>query len=138
MLSSKAHNKSVELKLHLLAVANADKIFQNSVLGWKHQDKNNDPNILNVHRAIAPLKMDQEVFLVKLTLKELANNQGGRLHSLEAVSIDKEKSPIPEMTDADLKYKLTSHRHNRALIDIIVKNAQDYNRQNEKNRGCPR
>ncbi|OOR90557.1 LPD7 domain-containing protein [Moraxella bovis] len=134
MLSGKAYEKSVDLKTHLIAVSNADKLFENSIFGWQHEHKGADKNsdIGAVHRAIAPLKIDNEVYLAKLTIKEFAYD-GNRVYSIEAVELENEKSPIPEMVANDLDYKAKTDRHNGALIDIIVQNAQEYNRENQKN-----
>lgn len=133
MLSNKAHQKSDGLHLHLTAVANADKLFENAVFGWEHKDKD-EKSGNQIHRAIAPLKIEDQIYLAKLTIKELAREQGSRFYSLEAVEIEESKSPIPEMMRKNLdKQELSQHRHNGALIDIIVQNAQEYNRQNQKN-----
>lgn len=133
MLSGKAYNKSVDLKTHLIAVSNADKLFENAVFGWQHEHKGADQNadIGAVHRAIAPLKVNNEIYLAKLTVKEFAYD-GNRVYSVEAVEINHEKSPIPEMVANDLEYKAKTDRHNGTLIDIIVKNAQDFNRNQQK------
>lgn len=132
MLSGKAHEKSVDLKTHLLAVSNADKLFQNSIFGWKYQDRDNDENINAIHRAVAPFKADDKVYLAKLTVKELVRD-GNRVYSLEALEIEHEKSPVPEMTSID-QYKegFTLHRPNGALIDSIVQKAQDFNKNHQK------
>ena len=134
MLSNKAHEKSANLHLHLTVVANADKLFENSVLGWKTPYKNDSPDIEAIHRAIAPMKYNNEIYLVKLTIKELTKEQGNRVYSIEAVDIENEKNPVPEMMEEDTKkYGVTPHRLNEAFIDIIVKNAQEYNRNQQKN-----
>lgn len=133
MLSNKAHQKSDGLHLHLTAVANADKLFENAVFGWEHKDKD-EKSGNQIHRAIAPLKIEDQIYLAKLTIKELAREQGSRFYSLEAVEVEESKSPIPEMMREDLdKQELSQHRHNGALLDIIVQNAQEYNRQNQRN-----
>ncbi|MDO5652444.1 MAG: DUF5710 domain-containing protein [Moraxella sp.] len=132
MLSGKAHEKSVNVHTHLIAAANIDKLFENSVFGWQTKHKNNDVNMNAIHRAIAPLRIGDEVYLAKLTVQEFARD-GNRIYSVEAIEIDNEKSPIPEMVANDLQYEAKTDRLNRALIDIIVKNAQEYNRQQEKN-----
>lgn len=133
MLSNKAYQKSASLHVHLIAVANADKLFKNSVVGWQHQDKD-ELSGNTIHRAISPLKINNEIYLAKLTIKELPRQQGNRFYSIEAIEIENEKSPVPEMVRDDLDKKgLSQHRHNRALIDIIVENAQEYNNQHQKN-----
>ncbi len=134
MASGKAFEKSVNEQAHWVAVANADKLFENSVFAWQYQDRNEDINIDAIHRAIAPMKFNDEIYIAKLTIKELARGEGNRVYSVEAVDIEQSKSPIPIMTHADQdKQGFTQHRSNGALIDIIVKNAQEYNRENQKN-----
>lgn len=104
-------------------------MFENSIFGWQHEHKGADKNsdIGAMHRAIAPLKINDEIYLAKLTVKEFAYD-GNRVYSIEAVEVEQEKSPIPEMVANDLDYKAKTDRHNETLIDIIVKNAQEYNK----------
>ena len=134
MLSEKAYIKSANVNIHRIAVSNADKLFENAVFGWQSDDKNQDRNTNAVHRAIAPLKIDDTIHIAKLTIKEFANEvDGNRFYSIEAVELEDEKNPIPEMVADDIKYNARTDRLNGALIDIIVKNAQEYNRENQKN-----
>lgn len=133
MLSGKASNKSVNEEIHAIAVANADKLFENSVFAWQSGYKNDSPDIEAVHRTIAPMKVDDQVYLAKLTVKEMTREQGNRVYSIEAVEVEQEKSPIPEMTETDnVRYTSIPHRLNGALIDIIVKNAQEYNKNSQE------
>ena len=133
MLSGKASNKSVNEEIHAIAVANADKLFENSVFAWQSGYKNDSPDIEAVHRTIAPMKVDDQVYLAKLTVKEMTREQGNRVYSIEAVEVEQEKSPIPEMTETDnVRYTSIPHRLNEALIDIIVQNAQEYNKNSQE------
>ena len=134
MISGSASDKSVNAEIHRVASANADKLFENSVFAWQYQDRNNDSNFIAIHRAIAPLKFNDEIYFAKLTVKELARERGNKIYSIEAVEVEQGKSPIPDMMSVDQdKQGFTEHRPNGALIDIIVKNAQEYNRENQKN-----
>lgn len=134
MASGKAFEKSANEKVHWSAIANADKLFANAIFAWQYQDRNADININAIHRAIAPMKLNDEVYVAKLTIKELAREEGNRVYSIEAVEVEQEKSPIPKMMNVDQdKQDFTQHRSNGALIDIIVKNAQEYNNQQQKN-----
>ncbi|WP_407069482.1 LPD7 domain-containing protein [Moraxella oculi] len=134
MISGSASDKSVNAEIHRVASANADKLFENSVFAWQYQDRNNDSNFIAIHRAIAPLKFNDEIYFAKLTVKELARERGNKIYSIEAVEVEQGKSPIPDMMSVDQdKQGFTEHRPNGALIDIIVQNAQEYNRQNQKN-----
>lgn len=132
MLSGKAHNKSVSKEIHLAAVANADKLFENSVFAWQSSYKNESPDIEAIHRTIAPIKIDEKIYLAKLTVKEMTKEQGNRVYSVETIEIDNEKSPVPEMTEEDTKkYSVTPHRLNEALVNIIVQKSQEYNKNHE-------
>jgi len=55
MLSSKAVNKSDDPTVHATAVANVDKLFQQAILGWTKQDRNDDENFAGIHRFFVPL-----------------------------------------------------------------------------------
>lgn len=134
MLSSKAYEKSFDLRTHLIAVSNADKLFENAVFGWQSDDKNGNRSTNAVHRAIAPLKINDEIYLAKLTVKAFENEvDGNRVYSVEAIELENDKSPIPEMVADDIKYNARTDRLNRALIDIVVENAQKYNMEKAKN-----
>ena len=116
MLSGKASNKSVNEEIHAIAVANADKLFENSVFAWQSGYKNDSPDIEAVHRTIAPMKVDDQVYLAKLTVKEMTREQGNRVYSIEAVEVEQNKSPIPEMTETDnVRYTSIPHRLNGAF-----------------------
>ena len=93
MTSAKATTKSVNAKVHAAAVANIDRLFKTAIAEYTHKDRANDPNIQKIHRMFSPFTMDHEVFVAKLTVKELAKTQeGNRIYSVEAVEI-KEASP---------------------------------------------
>ena len=109
MLSGKAHSKSTSLHDHLLAVANVDSLFKNAIHGWTEPyNKNDSPDVVGVHKMFAPLNIDGNVKLVKLTVKELKPEQGNRVYSVETIEIGNEKAPVPEM--AELGFDSNSHR----------------------------
>jgi hypothetical protein len=99
MLSESAAKKSSSPEDHALAVANLDRLFANAVEGWSKRRDSDPSDLLTVHRMFAVLDTGQRARLVKLTVKELAQ-QGNRIYSVESLEVG-EVSPVPEMVDAD-------------------------------------
>lgn len=131
MLSGKAHNKSVSLRAHLMAAVNADRLFENAVEGWVEADKGGSADVAGVHKMFAPLKVDNEILLAKLTVKELREAQGNRVYSVEAIDVSGyENSHIPEMTEAGIVSDTASHRLNVAALDSLIRRIKDFNRKN--------
>ena len=88
MVSESATRKSVDARVHALAVANVDHLFSRAIAEYTHKDRNNDKNIRQIHRMFAPFVVGNEVFVAKLTVKELAQEkEGNRLYSVEALEI---------------------------------------------------
>jgi putative DNA primase/helicase len=133
ILSGKAVGKSDSPALHALAVANLDHLFYQAIQGWSHTDHKQDPNLKAVHRLFAPMLTEGRIKLVKLTVKESAlPNQANRIYSVEALSVN-EKSPVPEMVDADRTKGSRLLTGPTGLVSILVNNIQNYNRD----RGTP-
>ncbi len=88
MVSASATRKSVNARVHALAVANVDHLFRHAVAEYTHKDRNDDKNIRQIHRMFAPFVVGNDVFVAKLTVKELAQEkEGNRLYSVEALEI---------------------------------------------------
>lgn len=131
MLSGKAHNKSASLRVHLMAAVNADRLFENAIEGWVEADKGGSADVVGVHKMFAPLKVDNEILLVKLTVKELREAQGNRVYSVEAIDVSEHgNSHIPEMTEAGIISDTASHRLNVAGLDSLIRRIKDFNRKN--------
>lgn len=131
MLSGKAHNKSVSLRAHLMAAVNADRLFENAIEGWVEADKGGSADVAGVYKMFAPLKVDNEILLVKLTVKELREAQGNRIYSVEAIDVSEHgNSHIPEMTEAGIISDTASHRLNVAGLDSLIRRIKDFNRKN--------
>ncbi len=135
MLSGKAHAKSTSLHDHLLAVANVDMLFENAIHGWTEPyNKNSSDDVVGVHKMFAPLNIDGNVKLVKLTVKELKPEQGNRVYSVETIEIGNEKAPVPEM--AELGFETNSHRlhegnGDNANVQSLIQRIKDFNSSNE-------
>jgi hypothetical protein len=88
MVSSEAVNASVSPELHFLAVANADKLFQNAIEPWKFElnvQKNND-GLKERHYLFAPMAHQADLVIVKFTVKEYINTDlANKMYSIEAM-----------------------------------------------------
>jgi hypothetical protein len=91
ILSGRAVRASINLKSHLLAVANTDKLFQNAIEPWKFElnpQKHNE-NIQDIRRLYAPLEYDNRIVPVKFTVKEMLNPiEGKRIYSIETINVE--------------------------------------------------
>lgn len=88
MVSASATRKSVDAKIHALAVANVDHLFSRATAEYTHKDRDNDRNIKQIHRLFSPFVVGGKVFSAELTVKELAQEkEGNRLYSVEALEI---------------------------------------------------
>ena len=88
MVSASATRKSVDARVHALAVANVDRLFSRAITEYTHKDRDNDKNIKQIHRMFSPFVVGDNVFVAKLTVKELVQEkEGNRLYSVEALEI---------------------------------------------------
>jgi hypothetical protein len=95
ILSGKAVNSSFERSAHLLAAANADRLFSNAIEPWKfgmNPEKANE-GLKAIRRLYSPMFFNEKIITVKLTVKEIKNkNEGNRIYSLKAMAVDLEKN----------------------------------------------
>jgi hypothetical protein len=96
MTSGKAVAKSVSTEDHALAVANADKLFENAELDHSHPDKHGELTIAAIHRYVAPMvNAHGEVIPVKLTVKETTGpKQPNPIYSIEALETENPPSAL--------------------------------------------
>ena len=88
MVSASATRKSVDARVHAIAVANVDRLFSRAITEYTHKDRDNDKNIKQIHRVFSPFVVGDNVFVAKLTVKELVQEkEGNRLYSVEALEI---------------------------------------------------
>ena len=88
MVSASATRKSVDARVHALAVANVDRLFSRAITEYTHKDRDSDKNIKQIHRVCSPFVVGDNVFVAKLTVKELVQEkEGNRLYSVEALEI---------------------------------------------------
>ena len=88
MVSASATRKSVDARVHALAVANVDRLFSRAITEYTHKDRDSDKNIKQIHRMFSPFVVGDNVYVAKLTVKELVQEkEGNRLYSVEALEI---------------------------------------------------
>ena len=86
---ARAVKKSVSPAAHAAAVANIDALYENAELLESHNDRDNNPNIKQIHRFGAVMELNGEHYPVKITVKEFVSEKDGkRIYSIEAVDID--------------------------------------------------
>ena len=140
LISGKAANKSSSRKDHIAAAANIDQLFENAILGWTEPHKTDTTNIAGVHKMFAPLQVDGAMRLTKLTVKEMAFNQGNRIYSVEAIEVENENSGLsiqqaatdgamPEMTEVDTENSNSApSRLHSANVQSLIQAIEDFNR----------
>lgn len=74
MTSRSATQKSLNPKLHAFAVANLDHLFAKSFLQESHDDRAQDTNIKKIHRYASTMKIKEEAFRIKITVKEFSTD----------------------------------------------------------------
>jgi len=91
MLSESAVSKSESPAVHSTAVANADSLFVRAILGWSKADRNADINFAGIHRFFAPMRVDGQFKMVKMTVKESSHEGNATLlYTIEAVKFTDE------------------------------------------------
>jgi predicted GNAT family acetyltransferase len=106
-ITGKSLNKFRNLKegedarLHALAVANIDLLFENAEFDVTHTDKKERPEIEKVHR-LGNLMFDEKTNTyvpVMITMFEYNDGHGNKVYSVEAVDIETEKNSAGQMSD---------------------------------------
>jgi len=84
------YNASYDLKAHLLAAGNIDKLYINAIEPWDFEmnpNKNND-NLVSIHRLFAPMEYEKKIVVVKITVKEMKNpNDRNRIYTIKALDV---------------------------------------------------
>ena len=91
MTSKSAMEKSASPESHIIAVANADKLFRNATYDHAHGDKKGEPTIKAIHRFVAPMVMPNgEVLITKITLKETTGTkEPNPIYTIETIDVEK-------------------------------------------------
>jgi hypothetical protein len=90
ILSGTSKNASYDLKAHLLAAGNIDKLYINAIEPWDFEmnpNKNNN-NLVSIRRLFAPMEYEKQIVVVKITVKEMKNfNDGNRIYTIKALDV---------------------------------------------------
>jgi len=90
ILSGTSKDASYNLKAHLLAAGNIDKLYIHAIEPWNFEmnpNKNNS-NLLSVHRLFAPMEYEEQIVVVKITVKEMKNpKDGNRIYTIKALDV---------------------------------------------------
>lgn len=74
------------------------------------------------------MQIDGAARLVKMTVKEYSTeNQSNKIYSVEAVEVEAEVSPVPEMVDADIAKGTRLLTGPTGLVNSLVQSIQDFN-----------
>ena len=90
ILNGEASKKSFDLKVHLKAAANIEKLYLNAIEKWKFTLDPNKKNVSLRDRKYlySPMEHNGRIIPVKLTVKEFINKKDGtRLYSIEAIDV---------------------------------------------------
>jgi hypothetical protein len=94
ILSGEAVGKSVDLKAHLKAAANLERLYSNAIEKWEFAldpNKNND-SLEDRKYLYAPMEYNGKIIPVKLTIKKFKDIWAERrLYSLEAIDVEIKK-----------------------------------------------
>jgi hypothetical protein len=90
ILSNTSGKDVHNLKSHLMAAGNLDKLYTNAIEPWEFElnpNKHNE-NITSVHRLYAPMEYEGQTAIVKITVKEMKNpKDGNRIYSIKALNV---------------------------------------------------
>ena len=90
ILSDAGEGSAKNLKAHLLAAGNLDKLFTHSIEPWSFEmnpNKNND-NIADIHRLYALMEYEGKITVVKITVKEMKNSKdGNRIYTIRSLRV---------------------------------------------------
>lgn len=93
--SDKATKKSVSPRLHAMAVANVDVLFENAEIKVTHNDYKRNRREIQIHR-LGSLMYDEatnDYIPIMLTVKEFFDTTENRIYSIEAINIYKKMEP---------------------------------------------
>ncbi|WP_315569255.1 LPD38 domain-containing protein [Haemophilus parahaemolyticus] len=131
LVSGKAADKSSSREDHLIAVANIDQLFENAIEGWAEPAKSEENTALkSVHKMFAPININGEMKLAKLTVKEFNDNSGNRIYSVETLEVGNKNSTMPELS-ASVQSERTLDGLHSATLNSLIQRIQDFNSRDE-------
>ena len=138
--SEKAVKQSKDARLHALAVANIDTLFENAELHIEYEDMKGIKEIEKVHRfgTLMYDSLTNEFVPIKITAFEYNDRSGNKIYSIEAVDIIKQKSaglleddskenPRSPLTDFDAKlieYTDNANKSAQKISKVVDENGE--------------
>ncbi|GHV56032.1 hypothetical protein FACS1894216_19530 [Synergistales bacterium] len=130
MQSEQATRKSVSPRLHALALANLDSLFENAVFDVTHADRHERREVKQIHRLGALLKDVTNYHPVKLTVVEYVKD-GNRIYTVEAVDVEQIKSaghPNPGEINSAREFPIADFDNKiLQLLDDVKKAENSFN-----------
>ena len=118
------------LKSHLLAAGNIDKLYINAIEPWDFEmnPNKNNINLVSIHRLFASMEYENQIVVVKITVKEMKNpNDGNRIYTIKVLDmfLDKKKRmqvPWPVVAkNAPRSASVHPHIVSMTLLNHVVK-----------------
>ena len=102
-MSNRAKGQSVDVKKHRNALGVLPEILEQSVLTEVYPDKNGSPDILEMQRYYGAVKLGDEIYRVKTTVKKIKQEGKNKFYSLEIqeMEIIEARSEKQRMGDAN-------------------------------------
>lgn len=79
---------------HLQAIKVLPDLLERAVLAESHADRSADPNIVAIHRFIAPVQIGHDLYRAKLTVKE--DRQGRRFYDESLTRLERQEVREPD------------------------------------------
>jgi hypothetical protein len=125
LTSKKATHKSISPRLHAIAVANIDTLFESAYTEITHPDTHGRKEVTQTHRLGSLMKdpATGKYIPVMLTVLEY-EKYGNRVYSVEAVDLLKYETPAGQLVDSALP-AITPRL--REFVDSIARRAEEVN-----------
>jgi hypothetical protein len=131
MVSGKATEKSVSPGAHAHAIANIDALFERAAIHDQRNDRDNNPNIKQIHQLGALMEYDGVFYPIKITVKEYAlSGQANKVYLIEAVDVENIKKEAPRSMKDDpngiLPPPLKSFSFDKRLARLLARVNPDF------------
>jgi carbamoylphosphate synthase large subunit/methylglyoxal synthase len=122
---SAIHDKEDRV-LHYDSITCLDKFLETAVLGESHPDRDNDPNIKQIHRFYAAASSENRPYRVKLTVKEYAKGESAGFYTYELNQIEM----LDVIWDTGTSEEVIAPRPSSISIGNLLQNARKNNGYN--------
>ncbi|MBF0487680.1 MAG: hypothetical protein HQK98_05910 [Nitrospirae bacterium] len=118
------------------AIRAIPELLENAVLVETRPDRDNNPDIKNIHRFYAPLELEGKLYRAKLTVRETANGKKYYDHSLK--EIEKPVGHYPGDTSSGSAPRAQQQARTLSVKDLLngVKTSDGKNIEGGKGERC--